>query len=79
MIHLKFYLGCLEWYIAEAQERKDKDIEFFGYVRNLNDQTCSEWGYSLLSELEEIETLYYGVLSVKKDDKFTPKLFKYIK
>ena len=48
IIHLHFFLGGCDWYIAEY----DGDDTFFGYA-NLNDPRLAEWGYISFQELKE--------------------------
>jgi hypothetical protein len=49
IIHMHFFIGGCDWYAAEFDGRD----RFFGFV-NLNDQMNAEWGYFLLSELDDI-------------------------
>ena len=60
----KFFLGHLTWYVIEGQE-EDGDFIFWGYVKNGNDDFCSEFGYFTLSELEDIRLA--GIFPVERD------------
>jgi hypothetical protein len=48
-IHLHFFIGGCDWYIAEY----DDDDLFFEYAI-LNDMQNAEWGYVSFSELKSI-------------------------
>ncbi len=50
---VKFFnpYGSGTWIITEAQKQKDGDWLFFGYFQGLD----NEWGYCLLSDLENVE------------------------
>lgn len=50
-IHLHFFLGGCDWYIAEF----DGDDTFFGYALINNDLENAEWGYISFAELKEIK------------------------
>ncbi len=52
IIHMHFFLGCCDWYIAEY----DGDDIFWGYVILNDDYLYAEWGYSSLAELMAIST-----------------------
>ena len=66
MIHLHFFIGGCDWYIAEF----DGEDLMFGFA-NLDDLPNAEWGYISLSEIQS---------SIAEFDKFwTPKPFKEIK
>lgn len=50
VVHVKFFTPDSQWtwYVTEGSPEGD-DFRLFGYVRGLE----SEWGYFLLSELEQ--------------------------
>lgn len=50
MIHLHFFIGGCDWYIAEY----DGDDLFWGYAILNNDHLCAEWGYISFKELKSI-------------------------
>lgn len=51
MIHLHFFIGGCDWYIAEF----DGEDIFFGFAILNNDFQNGEWGYSSFSELKSIK------------------------
>lgn len=51
MIHLHFFLGGCDWYIAEY----DGEDTFFGYAILNGDTQNAEWGYISFTELKEIK------------------------
>lgn len=53
--------GAGTWYITEAEEQPDGDWLLFGYCHI----QCFEWGYVLLSELENLK-LPFG-LTIERD------------
>jgi hypothetical protein len=50
VIHLHFFIGGCDWYIAEF----DGEDLFFGFAILNNDYTNAEWGYISFSELKDI-------------------------
>ena len=50
-IHLHFFLGASDWYIAEY----DGDDLFFGYAILNGDTEMAEWGYISFQELKELK------------------------
>ena len=50
IIHLHFFIGCSDWYIAEY----DGEDLFFGYAILNGDLLNAEWGYVSYSELKSI-------------------------
>ena len=50
MIHLHFFIGGCDWYIAEY----DGDDLFFGFAILNNDYEMAEWGYISFGELRAI-------------------------
>ena len=65
-IHCKFFLpgSGWTWYVTEGSPQED-DFLFFGFVVGLE----SEFGYFLLSELEQVRTAFG--LAVELDLTFT--------
>ncbi len=51
MIHLHFFIGSCDWYIAEY----DGEDLFFGFAILNNDYINAEWGYVNFSELKLIK------------------------
>lgn len=56
-IHLHFFLGGCDWYIAEY----DGNDLFFGYAILNNDLDCAEWGYVSFNELKSLNISYLEV------------------
>ena len=59
----KFFnpMGVGTWFITEAEKQEDGDYEMFGYC-HLGDDELAEFGYVMLSELQEIkEPLGMGI------------------
>ena len=52
MIHMHFFLGSCEWYIAEYD--KEEDL-FWGYAILNADLENGEWGYISYEELKELK------------------------
>lgn len=52
----KFFnpMGVGTWFITEAEKQEDGDYEMFGYC-HLGDDELAEFGYVMLSELQEIK------------------------
>jgi hypothetical protein len=65
----KFFspIGAFTWYVTEG-EKEGNDFRFFGLV--INNYNEREYGYFMLSQLEEIK-LPYG-LGIERDLYFTP-------
>ena len=57
MIHLHFFIGGCDWYIAEF----DGEDIFFGYAILNDDLECAEWGYVSFEELKSAKTGYLEV------------------
>jgi hypothetical protein len=57
MIHLHFFIGGCDWYIAEF----DGEDIFFGYAILNDDLECAEWGYVSFEELKSLKTGYLEV------------------
>ena len=76
MVYVKFFLFNFTWYVTEC-EVQENDVLFFGYVKNDAAPDCSEWGYFILSELENL--LIRGVFKVERDLYFSPTKFAEIK
>lgn len=55
MIHLHFFFGGSDWYIAEY----DGKDTFFGYAILNGDVFNSEWGYISFNELQKIH--FFGL------------------
>lgn len=74
IVHVKFFCPWSNWtwYITEGQE-KEGDFLFFGYVVGLE----NEWGYTALSQLEEIRGI--GGLRIERDLHFRPTPFSEVK
>lgn len=68
MVWVKYFAGGFTWWIVEADWTTG---EAFGYVENIADPGCSEWGYISLTELEEIQ----GLVIVERDLWYEPKQF----
>lgn len=62
----KFFnpMGVGTWFITEAEKKENGDFEMYGYC-NLGDDDLAEFGYVMLSQLEEIK-LPYG-MTIEKD------------
>ncbi len=67
VIHLHFFLGGCDWYIAEY----DGQDTMFGYCVLNNDLEMAEWGYVSFTELKNLKV---GFMEVDTDLHFgTPK------
>jgi hypothetical protein len=87
MIHAHFFCASADWWIAEH----DQGDLFWGFA-NLGDDTCAEWGYVSLSELNSIgESVSVAIkdantgecigrmpLAVEYDEYWEPKPFSKI-
>ena len=62
----KFFnpMGVGTWFITEAEKKENGDFEMYGYC-NLGDDDLAEFGYVMLSQLEEIK-LPYGI-TIERD------------
>lgn len=65
IIHMHFFLGNCDWYIAEANGGR-----MWGYAILNRDFDNAEWGYM---DFEEIKTLRSGAYEVENDLHWTPK------
>ena len=72
LIHLHFFIGGCDWYIAEY----DGQDLFFGFAILNGDYQNAEWGYISFSELKSIKV--GGWLEVDFDLYFEPKSAKEI-
>lgn len=91
IVVMKFFLMNFTWFILEGdievieQEEKDNksentdfDVRMFCYVQNHSDEMCSEFGYVMLTQLEEV--CVKGIWRVERDLYFKPtKLSELIK
>jgi hypothetical protein len=50
LIHLHFFIGACDWYVAEAA-----GDTLFGFVILNNDFRDAEWGYISLAELQAVK------------------------
>jgi hypothetical protein len=57
VIHLHFFIGGCDWYIAEF----DGDDLFWGFAILNNDFINAEWGYISFSELNDINIKGYQI------------------
>lgn len=69
IIHLHFFLGGCDWYIAEY----DGQDLMFGFAILNNDTQNAEWGYVSLAELKETSV---GGIEVDRDIYWRPKQAK---
>jgi hypothetical protein len=67
MLHLHYFTGGCDWWIAEYDPATGAA---FGYAC-LGDPACAEWGYLDLSELEQVR-VHGGLLIVERDLHWTP-------
>ncbi len=58
MIHQHYFLGGCDWYMAEYDQN---DRLFFGYTILNSDYQNSEWGYTSLDELADINVRGFEV------------------
>lgn len=54
LVTFKHCLSRWAWHIVESERQEDGDILMFGYVESGLGDECSEWGYTLLSQIDEI-------------------------
>lgn len=54
LVTFKHCLSRWTWHIVESERQEDGDILMFGYVESGLGDDCSEWGYTLLSQIAEI-------------------------
>jgi len=83
-IHLHFFMGACDWYIAEY----DGKDSFYGYA-NLGDSEMAEWGYISFRELRALranvpvtmngKSAGYLAVEVDCDNYWEPKKFSEIK
>lgn len=57
-------MGVGTWFITEAEKRENGDFEMYGYC-NLGDDNMAEFGYVMLSDLQEIK-LPFG-MTIERD------------
>jgi Protein of unknown function (DUF2958) len=70
IVHVKFFCPWNNWtWFATEGEAEDEDFRFFGYVIGHEE----EWGYFVLSEMEEVRGP--GGLALERDIHFTPGPF----
>jgi hypothetical protein len=69
IIHLHYFIGSCDWYIAEVDPSTG---EAFGFA-NLGDPQCAEWGYIPLDELGTI--LARNVFPVERNMGWKPIRF----
>ena len=70
VVHCKFFTPWSNWtWFATEGEPDEEDFRFFGYVCGHEE----EWGYFVLSEMEEVR--WRGVLTIERDIHFTPGPF----
>lgn len=70
-IVVKFFnpTGRSNWFVVEGERQEDGDWLFFGFVQGELDETCDEFGYFRLSELEAV-TVRFG-LKLERDRYFS--------
>ena len=54
LVTFRHCLSPWTWHIVESEQQEDGDILMFGYVESGLGPECSEWGYTLLSQIAEI-------------------------
>ena len=57
LIHLHFFIGDCDWYIAEYDP---EDELFWGFAILNGDYQMAEWGYISFEEMRQIKTGPYG-------------------
>jgi Protein of unknown function (DUF2958) len=73
IIHCKFFTPWSNWtWFATEGEPDEDDFRFFGYVCGHEE----EWGYFVLSEMEEVRGP--GGLAIERDLHFTPGPFSQV-
>ena len=91
IIHMHFFCGGCDWFVAEHKEHEGEQY-FFGFV-NLGDPINAEWGQFTLSQLSVIipgagdpvidaeteELIGRMPVFVEWDENWQPKPFKEIK
>ena len=65
VIHMHFFLGGCDWYVAEYDKENQN---FFGFVILNNDYVMAEWGYFNFIELCELKVQF---VEVDRDIHFT--------
>lgn len=73
VIHLHFFLGASDWYVAEYDP---ETRNFFGFVVLNGDYQMAEWGYFSLDELRKLKD---GPFEVDRDLWWQPTKFKDIR
>ncbi|MBF0203980.1 MAG: DUF2958 domain-containing protein [Desulfamplus sp.] len=68
IIHLHFFIGGCDWFIAEYDASEDL---FWGFAILNQDYQNAEWGYISFSELKSIKV--QGWLEIDNDLHWTPK------
>jgi len=72
-VHLKFFCPWSNWtWFATEGAAEDDDFRFFGFVIGFEE----EWGYFVLSEMEEIRGP--GGLTIERDLFFKPGPFSQV-
>jgi hypothetical protein len=72
-VHVKFFCPWNNWtWFATEGEQDEDDFRFFGYVCGHEE----EWGYFVLSEMEEIRGP--GGLTIERDLYFKPGPFSQV-
>ena len=57
LIHLRFFIGDSDWYIAEYDRENDL---FWGFAILNGDYDCAEWGYVSFGEIKRIKAKPFG-------------------
>lgn len=70
LIHLHFFLGGCDWYIAEY----DGEDLFWGFAILNADYVNAEWGYISFQELQDIRTRQGFEIDCEPEDIWTPKI-----
>jgi len=69
VIHLHFFLGGCDWYIAEY----DGQDLFWGFAILNSDYQNAEWGYISFQELKDLKTRHGFEIDCELDYAWTPK------
>lgn len=69
MIHLHFFIGGCDWYIAEY----DGEETFFGYAILHGDLDNAEWGYVSFEELKALKVQGWLEVDCELEDFWTLK------
>ncbi|MBD3204119.1 DUF2958 domain-containing protein [Candidatus Woesearchaeota archaeon] len=67
IIHLHFFIGGCDWYIAEYDQERNL---FFGFTILNGDTNNAEWGYISFEELKKIKV---GFVEIDRDIHWKPK------